>query len=60
MKADLIAAIIWFVAAVVALVYGLVSDQWAYLLFAVIFCVIGGGYRVKKYLDGDKNDDGQS
>ncbi len=59
MKADLIAAIIWFVAAAVALIYGLVSDQWGYLLFAVI-CVIGGGYRVKKYLDGGQNDGGQS
>ncbi|MCD8381993.1 MAG: hypothetical protein LUC30_03625 [Clostridiales bacterium] len=59
MKADLIAAIIWFVAAVVALVYGLVSDQWAYLLFAVI-CVIGGGYRVKKYLDSQKNGGSKS
>ncbi|MCD7753718.1 MAG: hypothetical protein LUH09_06170 [Clostridiales bacterium] len=59
MKADLIAAIIWFVAAAVGLVYGLASDQWGYLLLAVI-CVIGGGYRIKKYLDGGKNDGDQS
>ncbi len=59
MKADLIAAIIWFVAAVVALVYGLASDQWGYLLLAVI-CVIGGGYRAKKYLDSNKNGDSES
>lgn len=59
MKGDLIAAIIWFVAAAVALVYGLVSDQWGYLLLAVI-CVIGGGYRLKQHLDSGKNSGSQS